>query len=238
MVSKKKEIIRQVHTYLEEDAWSNALKLTNELVKVHGEDDELLLLFGDIYTDMGNTQKAIEYYERAISAEPGNADSYFKLGKAYESMEQEKFAMNQYQTALRMAPTNDLYKGSLGNLMNVMGYKTGNAHLINEGLELLEDVVYNGNPNQALKNKLAYAYLDASYETWIKSPENEGKVLPTEFAHLTDARAKIKQASSLIDGNNTKLVDRISFLSNEVDSFEKTTNDGYTIIQRLSLIHI
>lgn len=234
--SSKGSLILKIEDSLEQNNYSEALMQTNELLKNYGEEEKAYALFGDIYLDMNNSQKSIEYFQKANVINPGNADYYLKLAEAYELQGEGIFAYNQYQTALRLEPANPIYKAKLGNMMNFMGHITKNAHQVREGLLMLEEVVYSGAANQEIKDKLACAYLESSFETWIPHPEKESIMLPTEYAHLTQAREKVAKARHLVDKENPRLLDRISLLEKKIDSFEKTSNDGYRNIQKVPII--
>jgi tetratricopeptide (TPR) repeat protein len=78
-----------------------------------------LFVFGDDYVkhgdneySNGNFQKAIEFYAKAISANPKNIKAYNSRGVSYYELKNYTFAISDYTKALSLQPNN------LGTIIN------------------------------------------------------------------------------------------------------------------------
>lgn len=70
------------------------------------------MMLGDKEYSTGNFGKAIEYYTKAVTANPKNAQAYNRIGIAYYEMEDYQSAVYNYTKALDIQPNN------LGTIIN------------------------------------------------------------------------------------------------------------------------
>jgi tetratricopeptide (TPR) repeat protein len=76
------------------------------------EDYEALLEKGIAYYNIGQYQRAIEEYNKAILLEPNNAVTFYRRGLAYAKLGQYQYAIDDYNEAIRLNPNyaDALYK--------------------------------------------------------------------------------------------------------------------------------
>ncbi len=90
----------------------------------HGGPDRML---GELYlrapeppVSIGNLEKAIQYYRRAVSADPGFVENRLGLVKAYLEDENQAAACRQLQQALTLMPPSDPWRPHWKRALNLM----------------------------------------------------------------------------------------------------------------------
>ena len=77
---------------------------TLSMASVHYSDEPLIYIYrGDINSKMNQPGYAIIDYSKAIELDPGNAENYYKRGEAYESIQDYKKAVADYEKLLSMS---------------------------------------------------------------------------------------------------------------------------------------
>jgi tetratricopeptide (TPR) repeat protein len=87
-------------------ALGNYLKASETLsmASVHYSDEPLIYIYrGDINTKLNQPGYAIIDYSKAIELDPNNAENYYKRGEAYESIQDYKKAVADYEKLLSMS---------------------------------------------------------------------------------------------------------------------------------------
>jgi tetratricopeptide (TPR) repeat protein len=74
------------------------------MVERNPESGPLLFALGNLYARQGRWPEAQQYYFRAYSANPGNADYAFNLAVGLDRLNQGKLALGYYLRALELAP--------------------------------------------------------------------------------------------------------------------------------------
>ncbi len=87
----------------EEGAYTKAL---TEYAKVQPATAESLLGMAASYQALGQSQRAIEYYKRALTLDPSNADVYYYLGALYSDMDNYGTARTYLTKAIAMDKNN------------------------------------------------------------------------------------------------------------------------------------
>ncbi|MBK8566686.1 MAG: tetratricopeptide repeat protein [Saprospiraceae bacterium] len=232
----KSQIIKDIETALQHDNFSEALQLGSRLVSSFPNDHEAYLQMGNVFMKMENWSKAIENYEKALAISPNSADAYFRLGEAYELKDDFQAARHQFQTARRLEPSNMLYAGHYGRLLHERGHETNNVNLKQEGIELMEGAVNAGEAEKIIKEQLALAYIERSYSTWHRHPENKDEFLATESEHLNYARRQVEMAKSLLDGSNISINNRIAEIEAHLAEMEQRKFSGYKYLLKAPAI--
>jgi tetratricopeptide (TPR) repeat protein len=70
---------------------------------------------------VGETQKAIKHYLRAIELKPGKSESYYNLGNAYCVVKAHEDAINAYKRAVEIDNLNAPALYNLGNAYFMKG---------------------------------------------------------------------------------------------------------------------
>jgi tetratricopeptide (TPR) repeat protein len=76
---------------------------------------------GEIYSDQGRYQEALESLTRSVEIDPMNARSYNNLGLVYEKLGNGDKALDAYQQALRLEPNLLATRNNLGGLLGKLG---------------------------------------------------------------------------------------------------------------------
>lgn len=76
------EYIKAMTFYMEGN-WSEAENAFLDLQKAYPESSVVLLNLGNIYYSLGNLNKSIEFYEKALELQPGWGIVFYKLGVTY-----------------------------------------------------------------------------------------------------------------------------------------------------------
>ncbi len=99
--------------YFHQSKYENALN-TYKLIQ-----DEIGY-FKDIWINMGiccihiqQYDKAIEYFDKAITSDANNAAAYYNRGVAYHRLNQINKAKADYYRSLKLDPTNELYRNAI-----------------------------------------------------------------------------------------------------------------------------
>ncbi|MDM7923244.1 MAG: hypothetical protein QUS14_13165 [Pyrinomonadaceae bacterium] len=155
----------------------------------------------------GDAQKALAYYERAVSFAPGNYFYWLELGRAYERQGDAAKAESAVRHALTLAPNYSAVQWALGNLLIRQGRTAeafgpirdavaGDPKFTETAASLAWQV--SGNDIAAVKAMIgdsvrinaALASLlakdkkyDAAVEFWNAIPPNERRALPKESAN-------------------------------------------------------
>jgi tetratricopeptide (TPR) repeat protein len=81
-----------------------ALKYLLEAEKELPNDSETMRLLGVCYGRLGQTQKAIDYFEKQLLLAPENASAYFNLGIAYQNAGNVQKAQQNFKKAIAIDP--------------------------------------------------------------------------------------------------------------------------------------
>ncbi|MCB0520594.1 MAG: tetratricopeptide repeat protein [Lewinellaceae bacterium] len=232
----KAQLVQDLETALSNQNFQQALAAGNSLLAQFPNDMDSYILNGDVYSGMGNWGKAVEYYERAESFNPGEAIVYFKLGDTYERKGDAQTAYHHYYSALTLSPENYFYRGNLGRLLYEKGRESNNFDLKKQGLEQMEMAANAGAADRLLKEQLALAYLDQCAAVWRQHPENKDEYLATEREHLDFAKDQITKARHLTDGSNQVLNNYASSIEGHVSDGEKRKFRGYPYLLKAPAI--
>jgi Tfp pilus assembly protein PilF len=221
---------------LERNDYAAAMQIAQQAIALDADEPIGYLLYGDVFLAMENGKKALEQYEKAHALRPDEADIFFKIGMAYETQGDPPSALAQYQTAYRLAPSSHLYLAYYGRLLHNKGIEAGNINYANEGLALMEQAYQAGERDAALEEQLAIAHLHKSTESWRTHPEQAELVVPTEQAHVEQAKARLNAARQLHNPANQALAQRIAELDEAVRMGEKRIFAGYPYLRKAPLI--
>ena len=62
------------------------------------------LNIGDTYYDMGEHEKAIPHFQKAVQLDPNNANAHLLLGLAYRALKRVEEARVQFKETLELEP--------------------------------------------------------------------------------------------------------------------------------------
>ncbi|MEL6989662.1 MAG: tetratricopeptide repeat protein, partial [Bacteroidota bacterium] len=124
--------------------WSHVLKHYNKATLPYG-------LRGNYYRDIGDPQKAMQDYNRALKLEE-TAETLNSRGKLYFSANNDPLALKDYKKATELDPTVGEYFINLGACFARMGNLNQALQVINRGLAL-EPTNANGYLNRSIINE-------------------------------------------------------------------------------------
>lgn len=120
------EVINKALEYENKKEYENALKLLLDSLSSNSEEPRLYNRIGSVYKNMGNHNKAIEFYKKAMEIEP-SATRYNNLALAYESqgsLYEELFYMLETMKRIQMVES-DKDKGVMyanyGRIIGILG---------------------------------------------------------------------------------------------------------------------
>jgi tetratricopeptide (TPR) repeat protein len=96
---------------------------------------DLLLEIGDLYSEMGEFEQALEYYQEYAEAFPNNVKSFVKIGQLYETVGDYEQARSNYKNALLIEPDKFSISVALSKIEGELGHFD---KALNEYHELLD----------------------------------------------------------------------------------------------------
>lgn len=114
-------------------------------------DSETLLLIGNIYDTKNYPKNAINYYQKAISADEKNYKAYYNLALVHSKLKNYNLAVENYKQAIKIKKDFASAHYNLGcTYLELKDYKKAKKSFINA-------TIYNPNERKYFYN-LAYAY--------------------------------------------------------------------------------
>ncbi|MFA5872178.1 MAG: tetratricopeptide repeat protein [Parcubacteria group bacterium] len=93
-----------VRTIIRNKDWKSEDTLWVATAQVAPSGQQIHNNLGDVYARQGNTQKAIEEFQKAIAINPNYADAYHNLANTYQQAGQFDLAVANYEKALSINP--------------------------------------------------------------------------------------------------------------------------------------
>src|SRR5215471_3360445 len=84
-----------------------------QVVEQNPNDYETLTAIGDAYGKLGQNDKAVPYFEKAIAINPNYGDAYLLLCTAYSFLGRPKESIEAGRKAVALSPDNALAHGKL-----------------------------------------------------------------------------------------------------------------------------
>ena len=98
-------------------------------------------ILGAAYSALGNTEAAIEHYNKAIEIKPDYADPYNNLGLTLKGLGRHKEAIQSYNKAIEIQPNYAEAHNNLGNVLNDLEKYEDSIESYNKAIELKPDYV-------------------------------------------------------------------------------------------------
>ena len=108
-------------TYFKMKDYENTRIILEENLAVDPNQEQSEKMLGDIYRSTGNSDKAIEHYNKAISINGIYYKAYYSLGATLLSKGQNKEARDALNTTIRLEPTYAKAYGALGTVEQELG---------------------------------------------------------------------------------------------------------------------
>ena len=87
-------------------AWGDPIGFYEDILKYNPHSIRVLNNLGNIYSERGNLDRALEMYQRAVASPSGNifAQPHYNLGNIYRDRKETDKAISQYQKAIEVDP--------------------------------------------------------------------------------------------------------------------------------------
>jgi|GEM_PF-3526781 len=220
------ELLQKIEEVKSTGELAKALDFSRQLIDLDLEAPQGYLVQGDLYNRLGNVQKAVEAYQKALALRPGEAGIYFKLGQTYEAGEQYQAALDNYNTAVNLVPEDASFKGRLGTTLYALGYKQSNRFDIQEGIRLMKEAHNKGKAGAVVKDTLALAYLQQAKDGWIPDPNEPQVLLATDIQHVLAAERSLGEARELMNPENDVLQQLAGELEQELEELTQKRYAG------------
>ena len=125
--------LRLAEFYLYIQNYAEAVKATNDALRLDSRNDRAFFLKGFCYKEVGDTVKAADQFQRAVENNPDHVDAYVELGILYD-IKKDPVAEQYYRNALRVDPNSKEALYGLG--MHLQG-----SDRLNDALRVYTDLV-------------------------------------------------------------------------------------------------
>lgn len=141
------------------EVWKNDITLFENAISKRPENFFPYYYLGSHYTNLGDTRKAMEYFDASLSLKPDYADTYINRAKAISQTGNADLALLDLEKAMKLSPGNALVYYSRGTLRGMKGDFLGAHHDLDSAILLkpeYADAFYNrGMSNMSLKDTLS-----------------------------------------------------------------------------------
>ena len=98
--------VNKAAVYMDQKRWGEAIEESKAAVKniFYRTPEYAWFNMGWSYYNMGEMEKAVESYSKAVEAKPSYAQAWFSMGLAYERMNRTKDAVASYEKAIAAFP--------------------------------------------------------------------------------------------------------------------------------------
>ncbi len=118
------ECIKRAKKHLQEEEWIEGLKFGYHALRYEPYEDEesnAHFLIGAANLSLGLFALAKEYLQKTIDEAPSHYDAWYNLGLALEGRKEIEVALDCYETAAAIAPTNHAFLYKLGTVLKDLG---------------------------------------------------------------------------------------------------------------------
>lgn len=88
-----------------------------KMLAVRPNDTDVLIQLGNDYFDIGNHEKAAEYYRRSLEVNPSNADVWTDLGISQRKLGKSQESADAFRKALEVDPNHPMALFNLGIIL-------------------------------------------------------------------------------------------------------------------------
>ena len=242
------DYIAQAYVKLEDT--DSAIKTYQQAIAAFAgtTDDTFHVALGDLYLQKGNTDDAIDIYEKAINLDPNNSKSRYSLGESYLSAGNLDKAYEQFSEVVRISSKDPAGYYGLGEVARAEGdlseaiLKFKKAISLNKDFELAyRDLGYayadQGDIDKAKEqltiledNSSDYASTLETYITNATKPQITGAYSLGGFRTSLGPKTQVSTLSSkLTDANSSKLFSMTFTFSKEMDESSVIKSSNWTI---------
>ena len=86
-------------SYMQEGKWEEAAKAFSEAIEENPNDAVAYINFGNVLTAVGETEKAVNFYKKALTIDENAGAAFYALGNLY--YESEQYTKEIFQTIIR-----------------------------------------------------------------------------------------------------------------------------------------
>ncbi len=175
------KLMKDVKADLDAETLDGAYKAYNsgdyqkaiELYSKMPETTDILLGIAGAYQGLGQENKALDYYKKALNKNPENSELTYTIGAIYANAQNYEEARNYFMKAVKLNPSNLMAKEGLADMNDILSQgsvveaaRLMDAQQYEEALTLLNKAI-SINP----KNSDAYYYRGSVYDAQKKSEQ-------------------------------------------------------------------
>lgn len=134
-------LCQKVAEYVRSNDIERAERIYHQLKGVEVEEVASIVSVGGLAMHFGDTEKAIELFEKVVSSGQGSADHFFLLGHAYNNAARVEDACDMFSRSIEINPDNPAPYVSLGQLEYHSGNNESAARHLKQAVELAPDQV-------------------------------------------------------------------------------------------------
>jgi tetratricopeptide (TPR) repeat protein len=133
--------------------WKDTITLFTRIVRLAPNAMTPLHNLGVAYTDKGDMEEAVKYFQDALKIQPNDIDAIMNLGKIYIDDGRYAEAMSYYEKALSLSPKDARVYGGIGVILTHQGRYDEAIAAYRKGLELKPDSISFNNLGVILYSK-------------------------------------------------------------------------------------
>lgn len=124
---------------MKEGKWEEAAKAFAEAIDAHPEDPVAYINFGNVLTAVGDSERAINFYDKAISLDENATAAYYSKGSVYYDNQNFEDARKMFELAMKKGLDNGDNFFMLGMTLVQMGSSKHALPYLQRSTELLEN---------------------------------------------------------------------------------------------------
>ncbi len=148
---KEKEIARIIDNYNIElnnkarqeiinEEYQNVLELCNKAIELDESHVESYYNLGNMYRQMNNMEKAIEFYQKTFGLDPFHSNAFNELGLVYAQNGENDKAIDSYKRAIEVDPNHARAWYHLGKVYKIKREHEQALHAFNKAVEIDPDL--------------------------------------------------------------------------------------------------
>ncbi len=187
-----------VQSRLQSDYWQNDRALFERTLSVNGRSVLAANALGNLEAEAGNYNRAIEFYNKALSSDPTSAEAWFNVARAQESQGQLEAALPKYQRSLEYRPGYVKAQQAIARVLVKLGR-------LDEAVVILDQLLATVPTHFVARYQLAeiharrgeWAAAEAHYRTVIEQTPEKLEAY-TRLAAILGQQAKWPEAASVL----------------------------------------
>jgi tetratricopeptide (TPR) repeat protein len=173
----------------QQEKYNNTISILRKALDIHGEDPDLLGLYGSTLNEVGKQEEALPVLEKAHQIKPDDINTTSSLAALYDQLKMWKKSDSLYETAIKKFPENAL-------LLNNYSYSLSERGIqLNRALEMVRKALEIDSANGAYLDTMGWIYYQlGEYQNalqYIQKAMAEREDSAEVIEHLGDVYLKL-----------------------------------------------